>query len=181
MLTAIICIDYCHQPALVEAAPMQLWHQVNFDAPDVEVMPTPAVLNCGHGHSHGPTQTGNHGHGHHHQEEPQALVEVQVPQTHHAPSEVSPLPSPPPPSDPPTDDDDNFDYLINMPSTPGRITPSGTARVEHALGIPWFGRKSHVAAVARDGPAGNKRHHAAQDVWSFFTVINLQNHCVFCE
>jgi hypothetical protein len=97
------------------------------------------------------------------------------------------------PTDSSADEAENFDHVFNDSPSPRRLSPpvtpsqatradqAQTVRAERARGTPRFGRRSRVAAVARDGPAGNKKRHAAQDVWRFFTAINQRNHCVFCE
>ena len=94
-------------------------------------------------------------------------------------------PSPPPPTDSSSDEDKEFNDVFNSLSTPRRLSPptspTRAAREERAQWTPQFGRRSQVAAVARDGPAGNKTRHKALDVWRFFTAIHTHNYCVFCE
>lgn len=88
-----------------------------------------------------------------------------------------------PPRSPSTEGED-LGHIFEDPSTPRRLAPAAqlsAARAQRACGTPRFGRRSRVAAVARDGPAGNRKRYAALDVWSFFTAINQQNYCVFCE
>jgi hypothetical protein len=89
-----------------------------------------------------------------------------------------------PPRSPSTEAGEDFGHIFEDPSTPRRLAPAArltAARAQRARGTPRFGRRSRVAAVARDGPAGNRKRYAALDVWSFFTAINQQNYCVFCE
>jgi hypothetical protein len=89
-----------------------------------------------------------------------------------------------PPCSPSTEAGEDFRHIFEDPSTPRRLAPAArltAARAQRARGMPQFGRQSHVAAIARDGPAGNRKRYAALDVWSFFTAIDRVNYCVFYE
>jgi len=40
---------------------------------------------------------------------------------------------------------------------------------------------SHSPTPSRSGPAGNKKHHVAKDVWEFYEIIASKRHCLFCQ
>ena len=92
--------------------------------------------------------------------------------------------------DVPADDDDFQNIFVPSPATTqpshppphtphhwclpaeGPNRPSGSLRA---------GQHSCTAAVARDGPAGNKTAHKAKDVWAFFDKTGGHSVCMICE
>ena len=105
-----------------------------------------------------------------------------------------PPPSPTPSSIPPNhahDDDDFRDVFMSPttptpqprapPRTPRRHLQAESPTPDRSYGSPRAGQHSCLAAVARNGPAGNKSAHNAKDVWAFFEKIEGKNHCMICE
>lgn len=164
----------------------------------VEATPTPAPRGRVPGHSHrhqeDPTAEPNAMAGPSRPNPPVAAARANRATSHHSSSSSSHSeqhsrpgtpPSPSPPTDSSSGEDEELNDVFNSPLTPRRLSPPASptraAREERAQGTPRFGRRSRVAAVARDGPAGNKTQHKALDVWRFFTAIHTHNYCVFCE
>ena len=91
----------------------------------------------------------------------------------------------------PGHDDDFQDVFASptptQPSCPPPCTPcqhhfpAEGPTPNRPTGSPRAGWHSCSAAVARNGPAGNKTAHKAKDVWAFFEKMNGHSNCMICE
>ena len=76
------------------------------------------------------------------------------------------------------DTHEDFSHVFNIPQ-PSRShvppsTPSRRSQDHSPRTGPHSTRKS-------SGPAGNKKRHAAKDIWTFFVLEDKRNFCIFCQ